>query len=297
VRKNICDVSAFKLPFVFKGFKGFKDNKMKNIKSLFNKKTLKEYFLQTVLILTIIYALVYDFFTGLFHNNDFLVGVWVEFHGFLIEAVLIIVLLSYWTKRQEAKKIKPVMDMIVAKADRTDGWINTCFDAVISGKPDSLKRTQQYANYVGNHLIKFTTLVELNSSILGANNLPLLVKIIDLMEEVKLKIKFISNIYDNHKHFDFIILEPLKDLQELRILIDNLCIKFKFERGHDQIRLQQAEDINLSWLNLTKKYPIHTDPTNYKPTRKNPYFYDIAAFKVLNYEFKDGTTIKVFKQH
>ncbi|MBU2871367.1 hypothetical protein [Colwellia sp. E2M01] len=261
-------------------------------------KFINQYIFQIILSSIIALVLLFDIFTGVFSNSNFVEGVWVEFHGFLIEAVLIIVLLNYWTKRQEAKKIKPVMDMIISKADKVDGWITLCFEAVISNEANSIAKTRQYADITGEHLKKFNTIVDLNSPILGADYLPMLVKLIELMDEVKLKIQFLSLFEDKaSKKYDFIILNPLEELFEMRDLIEDLGNKFKFERSSGRANLPTKEKLNLLLESFTKSHSIYTDVNTYKQKKKTPYFFDVSAYKKQKNELIVGSSIKVFKQN
>lgn len=270
---------------------------------LFNKvrKLLKDYIVGIGIFFFICVVLIYDFTTNQFSNPDFIGGVWVEFHGFLIEAILILIVLNYWNNYQEKKRLVPILHLILARIDHVELWIRVGFNRAVdlNHTPAENVKTIQFAlSEIDRNLEKFVFLIDINSANLTSKITPQLIEIMETAVELKEKVQFVTSLLvEPNKKFDYILFSPLDDLDKLTINMNDLAAAYNYSYNIDRSP-PSNNDIKKAWVDFSDINPLYDDPLSYEHRnhRHLNVFNVSTATKIKTNPTKD-TILKTFKMH
>lgn len=255
----------------------------------FNKvrKLLKNYIFGIGIFLFICVVLIYDFTTNQFSNPDFIGGVWVEFHGFLIEAILILIVLNYWNNYQEKKRLVPILHLILARIDHVELWLRVGFSRAVdlSHTPTENVKTIQFAlSEIDRNLEKFVFLIDINSANLTSKITP---QLIEIMESA----------VEPNKKFDYILFSPLDDLDKLTLNMNDLASAYNYSYSIDRSP-PSNNDITKAWVEFSEINPLYDDPLSYEHrSHRHLNVFNVSTVTKIKTNPTKDTIMKTFKMH
>jgi hypothetical protein len=251
-----------------------------------------------IITLIIISVTIYDYMHGFFSNGNFIEGVWVEFHGFIIEAAFILIGLTFWNQRQEKKRITPIMHLILKRIDDIELWLRVGFNRAVdktNTKEENIRTIQFALGEIERDFDRFVFLMDLNAANLTSHITPDLLKIMELIENLKQKVRFESiHLTTQDKRIDYILFSPLDDLQKLTDTFNSLVLLFNYKFNEPR-PAPDNDKINNSWKEYANDNDLF-DPLNYiyKKNRKIIVF-DRETLISGKISVPQGVEIKTFK--
>jgi hypothetical protein len=231
-----------------------------------------------ILVITavITYVVIYDFMHDAYSNANFLEGIWVEFHGFIIEAVVILIGLTVWNQRQEKKRITPIIHLILKRVDDIELWLRVGFNRAVDNehtKEENINTIRFALGEIEKDFERFVFLIDINAANLTSHITPHLLEIMELIENLKEKVNFVSiHLKEQDKRWDYILFSPLDDLQQLTDTFNDLVVQFKYNFSENRTPPNNNE-ISACWKVYANQNAIF-EPLNYayKKNRKIIFF-------------------------
>jgi hypothetical protein len=159
-------------------------------------------------------VLLYDFYVGFLSDNEFRVGVWVEFHGVIIEVILLVIGLNWWNTYRENKLSRPsrltVAKKIYSLHIQLFNGFRYLMDPDYHTNPKSHgfpKGTSQevadawgkstFVQYTPSYLSDLSKMVEYTNTSLGSEMLPMAVTYMEHSKELLANMEFAAKAYKN----------------------------------------------------------------------------------------------------
>ncbi|GAW95007.1 MULTISPECIES: hypothetical protein [Colwellia] len=259
---------------------------------------IKSNLLVLVIASVITYVAIYDYMHGAFNNANFLEGIWVEFHGFIIEAVLILIGLAVWNKRQEKKRITPIMHLILKRVDDIELWLRVGFKRAVDKdhtKEENINTIRFALGEIERDFERFVFLMDINAANLTSHITPDLLEIMELIEDLKQKVNFVSiHLTKQDKRCDYILFSPLDDLQKLTDIFNSLVLSFNYKFKEPR-PAPSNDEIDNSWEDYANDNALFT-PLNYIYKRNHKiHVFDRGTLINGKIECPKGVTVHCFK--
>jgi hypothetical protein len=251
-----------------------------------------------ILIFIILIVFIIDFAIDSFTDKDFIGGVWVEFHGFLIEALLILVLLTKWTDYQEKKRQQPVMTLIMSRLDGIELWLRSGFNHATKGESTSLNSVHFALYEINRHQQKMVFITDLNSSHIPTDVMSNLIEAQEIIEHLIEKTQFLILILTKQdKRCDYIMEAPFDEIKKLTAIFKELSLSYKYSR--DQSHIPPDDNALLvQWNHYLTQAPLFSNPSEYRHNkRRNIYAFNVTTMTKIKTNAEVGDIAKTFKMH
>ncbi|WP_144395599.1 hypothetical protein [Pleionea sediminis] len=239
--------------------------------------------------------LVIDLYFSFWSNISFWEGVLVELHGVIVEIVIIYFIVDFILAKREKEKWKPVMDLILYRIERIEGWLLVGFKHVTDMSNQSVAGIGNAINFIYQNQKALNNLIDLNGAGLGPEIVPRLMEIREVIESLVMKLEFLYIGYKDTKlEFDYITRSPLIELKELNGYLESLVAEFDYHYQEDR-QPPTIKELSDPWRRfIENNHNFHDTPESFKSSKKKmPFCFDKSIVQELK-TLTPGMQVKIY---